>query len=109
VTEHRDERRRAPRFGLSGEAVWRHGEIEGGCRVLSLSAGGLEVAGVVARFAVGARLTLSFAIQGERYDDLLVEVVRASRPDALALRFVHPTPELARRIGELTEDRTPLP
>jgi hypothetical protein len=109
MDEDRWERRRASRFGVAGEAIWRQGDIEGACRVTRLSTSGLEVAEVAAHFALGARLAITLNLQDQRYEDIPVEVVRLIGKQALALRFVSPSCELQRQIGELTEDRTPLP
>jgi hypothetical protein len=107
VDQDSQERRKAARVEVEGEAFWRQGQGEGGCRVVSLSTLGLEVVEVAARFSVGARLAITLSVAGESLTDVPVEVVRLTRQDGLALRFLSPDPELQRQLGELTEACAP--
>lgn len=92
-----------PRVEIDGQAFWSLDRIEGSCRLINLSAGGVKISDPKPPLEVGAQLRVSLIIHQLRIESVLVEVVRISE-DVLALRFLRLPEALQERLDQLIRD-----
>ena len=95
--------REDPRLDINGEALWSAGRVEGSCRLLNLSAGGVGIVDPRPALQLGTHLRATLLVEGVRLESIPVEVVRGSE-EGLALRFASVSKELRAQIEQLIYD-----
>ena len=98
-----DDWRDHPRVGVDGEAFWSGDREEGSCRLVNLSAGGVQICDPRPALRVGTQLRVSLIVNELRIESIPVEVVRLSE-DALGLCFLKLTDELEQQLEALIRD-----